>query len=167
MHPAHTHSRVISHYALTFWWNNRYTYTTSLLQLDSYSIGHVCQLTSSYAFNTFKHQQLQQCGSKNWQASPISCSWDIHVTQGWNRGFCIGFQHSSSRLQTAGSNLLIRHRGGNKIQMYTTVELVSGRLLEMVMDEATNRCIHCSLISPRKELELSRAHILCMHALAL
>ena len=72
-----------------------------------------------------------------------------YVLQGWNQGFHIGFQHSSSSLRQSASNMPINPE---VVSRYIAEELSAGRLIKLSADEATSLNIHCSPIGiiPKK-----------------
>ena len=70
----------------------------------------------------------------------------------------LGFQHSSSKLQQAGSNMSIKHP--KVVSDYIAEELAAGRLVELSAETAGLK-IHCSLIGiiPKKN-KLGRWHLI-------
>ena len=63
-----------------------------------------------------------------------------YTVRGWDQGFHIRFQHSSSKLQQAGSNMSIKDP--KVVSDYIAEELSVGRLVELSADEATSLKIH-------------------------
>ena len=124
-----------------------YKYTDQLLELDS------CRpLVQADLPTAFKHIQTPAIAAV-WEealAGHPDRQFVSYVLQGWNQGFRIGFQHSSSSLRQAASNMPINNP--EVVSGYIAEELSAGRLIKLSADEATSLNIHCSPIGiiPKK-----------------
>lgn len=124
-----------------------YTYTNQLLELDS------CRpLEPAILPTPMKHIQTPAIAAV-WEkqlAGHPDRQFVRYILQGLDQGFRIGFQHSSSRLQQAGSNMWIKDP--KVVSDYIAEELAVGRLVELSADEAIGLKIHCSPIGiiPKK-----------------
>ena len=124
-----------------------YTYTSQLLELDS------CKpLVPANLSAALKHIQTPAIAAV-WEEALTGHpdqQFVRYILQGWDHGFRIGFQHSSSRLQQAGSNMPIKNP--EVVSDYIAKELSAGRLVELSAEEAASLNIHCSPIGiiPKK-----------------
>ena len=124
-----------------------YEYTDQLLELDS------CRpLVQADLPTAFKHIQTPAIAAvwKKALAGHPDRQFVSYVLQGWNQGFRIGFQHSSSSLRQAVSNIPINNP--EVVPSYIAEELAAGRLIKLSADKATSLNIHCSPIGiiPKK-----------------
>lgn len=67
-----------------------------------------------------------------------------YILQDLTQGFHIGFDHSLSRLQQAGGNMLITDP--RVVLEYIAAELSANRLVELSAKEAASLNVHCSPI---------------------
>ena len=128
-------------------WAVTYPYTEQLLPLDQCT--PVCQADVPSELADIQTPIVFQAWQEGLQNHPDQ-QFAKFVLRGLSEGFRIGFQYSSSKLQSAHRNMLITNP--EVVADYIKTEVVAKRLVELSRETAAALAVHCSPIGiiPKK-----------------